>query len=571
MKLQRTDVATRHLHAVLVPMRDGRTLRTDVALPPGQGPWPATLLRTPYGRWQEVDRAHALCRDGVAVVLQDVAGRFESEGEFSFMNGDGQDAIDTIDWITAQPWSTGDVAMRGFSYRGFLQWDAALRHPPALRAVAPLLSPWWHRPQRFRAPGGPLQLATITHWLPRQAAEVFGIPRPAAKELYARSFEPEQIVVGTRIDPDKLRDHMGLSRWELADPWPVQGSAEFEPMWRDIFATPPARMAFEDRGPDDDVIEVPALVLAGWYDPSCTDAFLQFAHLRRTSPPPVRDHHRMIVLPLGHGDPLTEFPAGEATFRFGLDPDHDWSVEWLLDDTRALRDLAPVTYFLLGANTWQSAPSWPPPGARPHRLFLDPAGGRLAERPVARPSSAAFDYDPHDPVLSRGGTAFKLPVGPMDQDGLTGGARSDVLSFTAAPVSEALTLTGPVVVELYASSSALDTDFTAKLIDVAPDGRAMSICDGIVRARYRNGTAAEPLSPEVIERYRIWCGHVAYVLGAGHALRVDISSSNFPSYDRNANTGAPAGTDRLGDVVVARQRVQGSDVCPSNLTVMVVR
>jgi putative CocE/NonD family hydrolase len=229
-------------------------------------------------------------------------------------------------------------------------------------------------------------------------------------------------------------------------------------------------------------------------------------------------------------------------------------MEWLFNRGRELRDLAPVTYYCYNAG-WCDAAAWPPPQARPQRFFLD--GDAMALKPTAElPSSrSVFVYDPSNPVPSRGGRTLGLPAGPCRQDGITGGARPDVLSFDSDSLRADLVITGGVFAELLVTSDATHTDFTAKLIDVHPDGSAYSICDGICRTRFRDGRPSAPLNEHVPTEVRIHLGSTAYVVSAGHRLRLDVSSSNFPWYDRSPNVDAPEGSVGASHYRPARQVV----------------
>ncbi len=559
-----------------VPMRDGIHLAADVQLPVGAGPWPAAVLRTPYGRVFDAETARVLSQDGMAIISVDCRGRFDSEGRFDLGENDGADGADTLDWVAAQPWCDGRVAGRGFSYGGLTQWGMAVNSAPPLVCAAPIMAPCWWRGMSFRE-GGAVMLAAAAHWLPRQAAADPTCVEDLREETLSRALEFDQIIENDRVCISAALAHRALGRLPLKDPWPFPGSDLFADIWRKIFECSTPRSWIDDAGPpNNDRLLAPTLIVSGWYDLGCQDSIAAFGHLQRTSPPEIADQHRLVMTAHGHGfDPLREVQLPPEAWRFGLDSDHRWAKEWLFGDDATLRSCDPVTYFTLGANEWRGADRWPPPGAEPESLYMYPGrsngDGTLGGGPAREQSVGGFRYDPSRPVPSRGGAGIGLPPGPSDQIGLTGGVRDDVLSFTSDALKGEFEITGPITAEIFASSDQPDTDFTVKLMDVHADGRATSICDGIVRARYRNGPDPEFLRPGVIEGFQVHLGNVSYQIHRGHRLRADLSSSNFPRFDRNANTGAPEGTDGLGDLRVATQRIYSSPAHPSRVVLSVIR
>ncbi len=556
-----------HLPARRVRARDGVHLGTDVYLPAGAGPWPATLVRTPYGRTFYHADADRLCGDGVAVVVQDVRGRFDSEGEWDLGAGDLADGADAVAWIRAQPWSDGRVAGRGASYPGMTTWRTAIANPPGLVCAAPTMCPPWWQHLNFRE-GGAVLLALAAHWLPLQLVWHPRTSEEVAARATERAFDFAAALVDDRVDAAAALALPSLGRLPLRDPWPVEGSPLFEHIWQRIFDPPAAVSPLDDPGPaPGDRVEVPVLITGAWYDVGWSQGQVDaFAAIRRTSPPEVAAQHRLVMVPSGHGfDPFREHDPGPEAGRFHLDTDHEWALEWF-GEPGPLRQAPPVTYFLLN-DGWRTADDWPPPGAAPVRFHLHPDGMALSQTPPAAEASAGWVFDPADPVPTRGGGGLGLPPGPCDQTGLTGGARDDVLSFTTEPLRAPMAITGSVVAGLAVVSDAPDTDVTVKLVDVHPDGRAWSITDGILRGRYRHGPDPVLLAPGEVEPFRVHAGCVGYLVDEGHRLRVDVSSSNFPKYDRNPNTGAPEGTDTAGELRVARNRLVSSPEHPSYVEV----
>ena len=554
--------------SVQVPQRDGLTLTTDVFLPEGRGPWPVLLHRTPYGSMWFADQARQMTGEFAAVV-QNCRGRFGSDGLFDLGARDADDGYDSVEWISRQPWCDGRVSGYGYSYGGYTQLRTASAKPPSLISVAPLLAGAWWNGLFFRDPGGPVNLAIAAHWLPRQASADATCKEECRDLVLSRAFEFDQILEDGRVSLRAALAHPALGRLPLIDPWAFEGCEHFADIWRGIFQAAPPASWFQDEGPPaEELFETPALIFNGWYDMGSQGSIETFRRLSRGSSSP----HRLIMAPLGHGEELREIELPQVRWRFGFDVDHRWTKEWMFDPGE-LRGLSPVTYFLLRANEWRSASSFPPSGVTEERLFLSPSPAgesSLSEIPEREDTVRGYRYDPRLPVPTRGGMGMGLPAGPCDQTGVTGGSRQDVLSFTGPRLTRDIEITGAVEVVLYASSDSPDTDFTAKLIEIPADGPPISVCDGIVRARYRNSIHPEFLSPGSVEKFRIHLGSIAYLVRKGHRLRLDISSSNFPRFDRNANTGAPEGTDRAEDLRVASNVIHASPTRPSHLVLPVM-
>lgn len=545
---------------------DGVALATTVRTPDGEGPWPASLFRTPYGRdFEMVDVNHGLAQPAIATVLQDVRGRGRSGGVFDLGARDAEDGATAVEWIAAQPWCDGNVAMHGISYAGMTQLRAALRRPAALRAIAPARCPAWWRPLTLHE-GGALCLSLAAHWLPRQAAEAPDTPDASRAALYALALEFEQVVrtePGGRqwLDVDALRRHPAM-RLPLRDRPEYAAAPVFARIWQGLFEAPFEHTWLSDPGPaEGDRIDVPALVFGAWYDPWAQDQVSMFAALQRHSPAHAAAQHRLVMTPFSHAP----FPAGEtlrapAAARFGDSLLAEWTQEWLLQRTGPARDLAPATWYVVGADRWDEAECFPPRDVHALTLHLDAQGGtadgRLTTAPPQQDRSVAWHHDPNEPVPARGGPALGLPAGPMDQRDLTAGGRPDVCSFTAEPLGEPLELCGPVVASISLATDAIDTDVCVKLLDVAPDGAARNVADGYVRGAHRFGPGTPPVRPGAVETYPVHCWSIAYRVEAGHRLRVDVCSSSFPRYDV-----PPA----------ARQALHTGDRHPSSISLTVRR
>jgi uncharacterized protein len=516
---------------VAVPMRDGVKLVADVYLPEGKGPWPVIVIRTPYNRVGGVGAAGPF-REHYAVVVQDTRGRYESGGEFRPFFAEVNDGYDTVEWAAVQPWSNGRVGMTGGSYLGLVQVLAAVAQPPHLRAIFPIVSPSDFYGDCVYT-GGALRQELFQGWLTLMAA--------TAKPGAPSGFNPSRL-------PELWK------QLPLRDPKPVTaGGPGYVRAWEDTVAHPyqdgfwaPVRVPAQFSR-----VRAPAYFIGGWYDifgPSTTVNFLGWRE--KGGSREARQGTRMLIGPWVHA---VNGPAGD------LDPGPvgrvdlnalsvRWFDHWLRDVENGIDKEPPVRVFVLGANEWRDYSSWPPPGFRRTTLYLTPgaggdlhAGGLSRKRP-AKEAAARYRYDPTDPVPTTGGPAFLVAAGQKDQRAVE--ERADVALFTTPPLEEETEVAGEVRVRLFVRSSEPDTDFTAKLVAVLPDGRALNLADGIRRLRtWRSYEQPRRVTPGVVVPLEIDLGPTDAVFHAGWRLRLEVSSSNFPRFDRNPNTGAPFGAD----------------------------
>jgi putative CocE/NonD family hydrolase len=550
----RTETIERDVPA---PMRDGVVLRADVWHPAGEGPTPALLYRAPYDKRRmaalDVLPATAAVEAGYTVVIQDTRGRFASGGEWQpvMWRQEALDTYDTVEWIAAQPWCDGAVGMVGPSYLGIVQWVCAMQQPPHLRAIAPAMCTVGD--YDARATGGALRLDQLVSW-----AVVLMAPDWLRRRMLSADPPPPKTVEA--IAEYAAHPRRAMELLPLTDILDVE---EFPPLLREVLSgtaeVPDARM---------DRVRVPTLSVSGWYDIYSTATI--GLHQRVVT---LSDHHHLIMGCWAHLGSLLSV-QGEVNFglasaaRFGgLAEKHLAFFDRYLRN--AAEDVPRVEYFLMGARQWRTARSWPPPEAVARRWYLR-HGGTLGAPPLRNEPAARYRYDPADPVPTHGGRVLNLGdlvPGPLAQNHLE--QRPDVLVYTSEPLRETVELAGPVELVLSAESSAPDTDFTGKLIDVLPDGRALLIADGIVRARYREGLDRErPLKPGTVHEFFLDLGHTAWRLAPGHRLRVHVSSSNFPQFDRNLNTGGPIGEESVP--VIAEQTVHHSLEHPSWLELRVL-
>jgi putative CocE/NonD family hydrolase len=533
----------------LVPMRDGVALATDLWRPDGLGPWAALLARTPYGRTStehlgnaKLPDVRALVDAGYAVVVQDVRGTSDSPGAFEPHRFDEGDTLDTLAWIAGQSWCDGTVGMWGASYMGFAQWQAATQAPVGLRAIAPTMTSGdiyraWHSGQ------GALSQSTLFNWSARVA--LANLPR-SDRDAEARRADAGEILAALD-DADVLHAlpealHGALVR---ALPWFGETLAHPSP---DAHWEPFAALERSSK------ITVPALNVTGWYDVFADEVVRSYTTMRRAGgSEEARDGQQLLIGPWGHGDgadlgmfPERSFGVSGSVKAADLTATHlRFYDRWVRGRTDTERDPR-VRIFVMGLDQWRDEEDWPLPDTRYEDLFLHSDGhansshgdGKLRDDPPRDEVSDVFSYDPLDPVRTVGGATLGSdgPAGPADQASVE--ERHDVLCYTSEPLSAPLEATGHVTLTVHLSSSAPDTDVTGKLVDVFPDGRAILLCEGLCRMRHRDTPAAgPPVEPGEIIEVRVDLGVTSNVFLAGHRIRLEVSSSNFPRYDRNLNGG----------------------------------
>jgi len=597
-----------------VPMRDGVCLATDIVRPgPTDGqettPLPVIMERTPYDKRgisrsevsvadprpaSRVEIAEYFARHGFAVVMQDCRGRYNSEGEFHKYLNEAEDGYDTLEWLVKQPWCNGKVGTMGLSYGAHTQCALACLAPPGLSCM-------------FMDSGG---FSSAYHG---------GIRRGGAFELKQATWayrhalrSPETLADPVRAAKLKEKD---IREWFRHMPWqpgasPLSAAPEYEDylfeQWRagtfsDYWQQPGLYAeGFYDRFPD-----VPTAIVGSWYDPYVLTCLTNFNELSKRHRSPTQ----LIMGPWTHGDRSVTYAGDvdfgpEATLDYNIAADYRelrlaWFRRWLKGAEEAVEQ-PNVSYFQMGGGSglrdhagkldhggrWCGADEWPPPEVDETTLYLR-ADGLLTAGPLAESSELCYRYDPEDPVPTVGGALTSgeplMQGGAFDQresdsvfkyrgwpNGRPLAERKDVLVFQTPPLERALVVSGSIVVQLFVSTDCPDTDFTAKLIDVYPpnadypEGFAMNITDGIFRLRYRDGWEHEAMA-EAGEIYQIEIRPfaVANLFQTGHRLRLDVSSSNYPHFDLNPNTGAPEGC--AVDFRIATNRVHFGARYPSRL------
>ncbi|HZT31542.1 MAG TPA: CocE/NonD family hydrolase [Bryobacteraceae bacterium] len=534
---------------VRIRMRDGVHLEANVYRPAGPGRVPAILVRTPYGKGHDITPNYQAFVDrGYAVVVEDVRGRYGSEGTFRPLVQEPADGDDTLNWIAEQSWSDGKVGMIGGSYLGIVQWKTALGNNPHLKAIFPVVAGYDDYLDRFYSTGGAMKLGQRLLWM--------------SENLRAPGFQP---------DFSKFVLHLPLRTADVAATGQTSEMLQtalnhpaYDSFWQKISTR--AQL---------DKIRVPVFQVGGWYDNFVQSDLEAYAALRKRS-----GLHRILIGPWPHNmsirfagvdfGPQSMVPVRRLQLQ--------WFDQWLKGKDTPLVSQPPVRIFVMGANRWREDRVWPPAGTRWKSLYLESRGrantlngdGQLEESLPQREQPDRFVYDPQNPVPTLGGAVCcnprVFPWGPMDQRAVE--KRADVLVYTSSPLRRDLEVTGPVKLVLYASTSARDTDFTAKLVDVFPDGQARNLTDGILRLRYRRSLERPDLAKAgEICKLEIDAGVTSNLFRKGHRIRLEVSSSNFPRFDRNPNTGRPIADET--QLVKAAQAVYHDRLRPSHLVLPV--
>jgi putative CocE/NonD family hydrolase len=605
-ELQEIAIVERKL---MVPMRDGTRLATDVYRPRNaSGKLPIVWVRTPYnfnywdvrnGVPSDMTAALTAVKRGYAYVVQNERGHFFSEGNYDILGAPITDGYDALSWMQAQSWSNGKVGTTGCSSTAEYQMAIASMGHPAYAAMnvqgfgagVGRVGPYYEQGNWYR--GGAVQMLFIA-WIYGEQNQV----RP----MFSPGTSQEDLVAASRlfdlapqmppVDWSKALEHLPVQdilqnvegpRGIFADPMPVDTGGR-------MIQRAPNDPAWYKGGlwHDDMPLDVPGLWFLSWYDVSVGPNLAMYSHVRKHASGAIADQQWLIVAPVTHcaftrakkDTVVGERSMGDARL------DYEEIVYGFFDRfvkgaaSSRLDSLAPVTYFTMGSNRWQTASTWPPEGAKELTFYLESGGranslygdGKLQSSPPEKDAPDSFVYDPLNPVPSYGGnvccTGNAVQAGSFDQRKME--ARQDILVYTTEPFSSGTELTGPITPTLYVSSDAKDSDFTVKVLDVYPDGRAFNLDESIQRLRYRDGYDKPLAWMEKGKVYRVTLQplNTSNYFAPGHRLRIEVSSSNFPRFDRNLNTGGNNYDEWAG--VVATNRVHHSREYPSSLTITVV-
>jgi putative CocE/NonD family hydrolase len=585
--------------SVMVPMRDGVKLSTDFYRPVGAGDrLPVVLLRTPYNKNTYHGRTqgfpYIFAGQGFVVAVQDTRGRFESEGEFVVQGGDQEDGYDTVEQLAAQPWSNGKVGTYGCSYGGDTQIMMARARPPHLAAQIPQaagssVGPIGGRYHNFGTYfGGAWELAAAAGWFWANGTKHFYRPPPHMSRA-------EWLAAVQYYNPNRTLPDLDLAKWiwhlPTRDILRAAGAPTTD--YEHLIALSLTDPWWDQFGyvRDGDKFDVPALHINSWYDFGAEDTFVEFNAYRTGAVSAVaRDNQFVIISPTTHcrseavsdRTPVGERELGDARLDYwGIYV--KWYEHWLKGVDNGVTRMPRIQLFVMGRNEWRAENEWPLARTAWTPFYLHSRGaansrwgdGTLsAAAPKSEPPDS-FSYDPASPVWTVGGSVCaacarggqRVVDGPADQRDVE--VRSDVLVYTSEPLAEGLEVTGPLKVVLYVSSSARDTDFTAKLVDVLPDGTAYNIQEGIQRMRFREGYAKKVwMEPGGVYKVEIDLEATSNFFKPGHRIRVQVSSSNFPRWDRNLNTGGNNYDETSW--VVARNVVHHSARYPSHILLPVI-
>jgi uncharacterized protein len=557
---------------VMIPMRDGVKLATDIYRPSDMsGPRPAILIRTPYNKQGNANAGNIFASNGYVVVAQDVRGKFASEGEFRIYNGDMTDWTDAFNWIGKQPWSNQRIGSYGCSYLGEQQIVAAQqRHPMHMAAIAQAAGGNLGRVGRHRTfwgsvEGGANAVSINFGWMPTWASIDKG-QRPAPKVDFPTFLRSLPLI--------DMTDRAGSPSWD----------------WRNFLERSPDDPWWDKQGylTADDSVSVAGLHVSSWFD-LAAEALEERRIFEKNATNARAKNQYVIISPTVHcaSERATAqtragaLEVGDARFHY-WNAYLAWYDRWLNGNERAIDSLPRVMYYTIGKNAWQTSDRWPVKGMTETSFYLRSDGGANTSKGNGRLSLSAppaserpdtFTYDPANPVPSRGGSICctgdpKDVPGSFDQSDIE--QRPDVLVYTGDVLPNGMELTGPMRAIINLSSDALDTDVTLKLVDVHPDGRAMNIVEGITRVRYRNSYGRpEMMKPNTVYEVPVDLHATSWFLAPGHRLRVEVSSSNFPRFDRNLNTGGKNYDETTWKV--AKNAVHHTAARPSRLILPVVR
>lgn len=582
---------------VRVPMRDGVRLAADLYLPArngkvAEGRFPVVMERTPYDKEGKVNEGRYFARRGYVAVMQDVRGRFASEGEWYAFAKEAPDGFDSIEWAATQPWCDGNVGTMGGSYCGSDQSAAATLNPPHLKAMVVSVGTSNYHTSSMRQ-NGALELRFMVY-------------------AFRMATTSREALADATLKAALTDDFARVGEWLTRTPYKKGSSSlrflpSYEQWLLDILGEGDYNEYWKQRGYAidhyyEEHADVPTIYLGGWYDSYARGTTANYVALSRMKQTP----QHLIMGPWTHGGWASSF-AGDVDFGpDALMDDYNgyrlrWFDRWLKGIENGVDREQPVRLFVMGGGdsrkdrsgrlshggVWRDAPDWPLPSTRATPYYLH-ADGTLSPQSPAASEPSRYTFDPRDPVPTIGGgisaAEHIMPAGAYDQRGgkrfygckdtLPLAARSDVLVFQTPELTEDVEVTGPLTVKLWAATSARDTDFTAKLIDVHPpnpdypDGFAQNISDSILRGRYRNSRdQAELLEPGTVYEFAIVLYPTSNVFARGHRIRLDISSSNFPRFDINPNTGGVLGRDRRFEL--AEQAVFHDPERPSHIVLPV--
>ncbi|MFK5923444.1 MAG: CocE/NonD family hydrolase [Verrucomicrobiota bacterium] len=553
------------------PMRDGVELRGDIFRPKSDQKFPAILLQTPYGKTGQGKRAKKFAALGYVVVNTDSRGRFESGGEWDpFSPKHKTDGYDLVEWIAKQEWCSGKVGAYGLSYMGWTQWWTATQAPPSLKAIVPEVAP----PDHFY--NCPYQNGIFVCWMVDWAGTLSGrTPHRAGPGGYGGfAVNREEAYKLPYIDFDKTRNYLPTTWWKK---WVKQNTSEGE-YWKGIAYQTPETYA---------KVQVPSLAITGWFDADFPGTPMNYLAMKKYGATELARQPRMVIGPWQHIINRSQKAAG---VDFGPQAIIDWDgyiLRWfdyhLKGVDNGIMNEPPIHIFVMGRNQWRTTTDWPLPETKFTKFYLHSEGkansssgdGLLSRETPGDLSPDHYTYDPEDPTPSAGFTNGHID-GPRDIS--KSAKRNDVLIYDTPELKQPMELIGPITARIYASTSAHDTDWMVRLSDVQPDGKALFLGEGIMRARYRdpekegafNPRKLSEIKPGKVYQYTIeFWRPTGNVFAKGHRIRIEISSSYYPFYLRNPNSAE----DNMGLVKkfrVAKQIIYHDAEHPSHIVLPVI-
>ena len=550
--LRAADLPFAYEANVMIPMRDGTKLAANIFRPKDAERHPVILMRSPYGKPDEkFGDGKRYPAAGYAMVLEDCRGRGKSEGAWDPFRYDQEDGFDTQEWIGQQPWCNGEIGTAGGSYLGWTQWASAPGANRYLKCMMPMV-PFADVFQDIAYPGGAFQLALLMGW----GTSVGGI-----------QLNPTQMQTAFQYLPLRTFGDQFEKKVPYLNAWVEHHT--YDDYWK--------QRGIDGRHRD---ITVPILNVGGWYDIFSKTTVDLVNRVRAVSRDLKARRNQFVIMgPWAHGvgvRQVGEIDFGEeAKLNLG-ELQFQWFEYWLKGRATGVENWPALKIFVMGENRWRAEHEWPLQRTKFTSYYLHSAGrantaagdGALDTRIPTEEKPDGFEYSPTNAVPTHGGNNLVgAKAGPYDQDQIE--QRPDVLVFSTSPLEKAMEVTGPVKMVLWAATSGEDTDFTAKLVDVHPDGKAYNLCDGIVRARYRDGLAQPKLvAPGEPREYEIDLWVTSNLFKPGHRIRLEVSSSNFPRFDRNPNTGKEFGTDT--ELRRATQSIYHDAVRPSHVVLPII-
>jgi putative CocE/NonD family hydrolase len=562
----------RHTELLLIPTRDGTRIAASLWLPEVEGRYPLILMRSLNRRQYSNPRRLAIIGElleaGYAFMGADIRGRFESDGEFDPADSkghDGRDGYDMIEWVASQSWCDGNIGTFGASHQAAYQVKTAFEKPPHLRAIATWTGGYSESGRVAGAPppmaGGAMPLIQTLIWLPNESAGELDRLAKQGQDM----DDAKRVLARMRTNPQETYLHLPLRDAPIARYGRLKELLQYR---LDRNAAPVL-----GPGTHYEKLEYPTMHECGWYDPIAWTQCSAFTDMRkRAGSARARDGQYLVIGPWQHSTVFQQrlgekdFGATASNAGSGINTQQIQFFDKYVRGQTPPVQLPRVRYFVMGPNVWRTAEAWPPPGMARAKFYLRSnakansvnGDGVLAHAKPTNENADRFTYDPENPVPTIGGAmigALNVPgmrPGPVEQGAIE--SRHDVLIYSTPVFDSDTEISGPAILRLFASTSAIDTDFTAKLTLVEADGKSFNLCEGLLRLSGRNFTGkAEPAEPGKVYDITIGIGQTSIVISKGQRLRLQVSSSNFPQYDRNMNTGNAIGVDAKG--VVAQQTI----------------